>query len=258
MTKSNVIRDRIRELRRVRASELIPHHKNFRTHPERQRAALHGILSEIGYADKVIGELYERFGWERDSIVVVVSDHGQHFGEHGIKNHERGLYRGLNDILFMISAPRLEIRGREAFERVSICDVLPTLLEMVGHRPPDGLDGLSLASLLREEQGAPDLAKRALFAHRISSDGENVSWAVMKGRWKLIREEERTMLFDTEDDVGERRDLSRLRPAVHRELDTALAAFQTEAQPLRSVRVSIDLDAEQVRYLEALGYVDRQ
>ena len=48
------IRDRIQELRRVRAGDLIPHAKNWRTHPESQRNALRGILAEIGYADALL------------------------------------------------------------------------------------------------------------------------------------------------------------------------------------------------------------
>ncbi len=45
------IRDRIKELRRVKASELSPNPRNWRTHPEGQVNALRGILAEIGYAD---------------------------------------------------------------------------------------------------------------------------------------------------------------------------------------------------------------
>lgn len=48
------IRDRIRELRRVPARSLVPHPKNWRTHPDRQRDALKGILAEIGYADALL------------------------------------------------------------------------------------------------------------------------------------------------------------------------------------------------------------
>jgi ParB-like chromosome segregation protein Spo0J len=48
------IRDRIRELRRVRAGQLRPNPKNWRTHPEKQRDALRGVLSEIGYADALL------------------------------------------------------------------------------------------------------------------------------------------------------------------------------------------------------------
>jgi site-specific DNA-methyltransferase (adenine-specific) len=48
------IRDRIRELRRVPASELRPNPKNWRTHPQAQADALKGVLAEIGIADAVL------------------------------------------------------------------------------------------------------------------------------------------------------------------------------------------------------------
>ena len=48
------IRDRIKELRRVPASELIPNPKNWRTHPVEQQDALRGVLAEVGYADALI------------------------------------------------------------------------------------------------------------------------------------------------------------------------------------------------------------
>jgi hypothetical protein len=48
------IRDRIKELRRVRASELRPNPRNWRTHPDSQRDALRGALAEIGYADALL------------------------------------------------------------------------------------------------------------------------------------------------------------------------------------------------------------
>ena len=48
------IRDRIKELRRVPASELIPNPKNWRTHPVTQQDALRGVLAEVGYADALI------------------------------------------------------------------------------------------------------------------------------------------------------------------------------------------------------------
>ena len=48
------IRDRIKELRRVRASELAPNPRNWRRHPDAQRDALRGVLAEIGYADALL------------------------------------------------------------------------------------------------------------------------------------------------------------------------------------------------------------
>jgi hypothetical protein len=48
------IRDRIKELRRVKASQLRPHPKNWRTHPTAQQDALRGVLAEIGYAGALL------------------------------------------------------------------------------------------------------------------------------------------------------------------------------------------------------------
>jgi DNA modification methylase len=48
------IRDRIKDLRRVRAGDLRPHPKNWRTHPAEQQNALRGILAEVGYVDALI------------------------------------------------------------------------------------------------------------------------------------------------------------------------------------------------------------
>jgi len=48
------VRDRIKELRRVRASELKPNPRNWRTHPQAQQDALRGLLAEVGYADALL------------------------------------------------------------------------------------------------------------------------------------------------------------------------------------------------------------
>ena len=48
------IRDRVTELRRVRAGSLLPSPKNWRRHPKAQADALRGLLSEIGYADALL------------------------------------------------------------------------------------------------------------------------------------------------------------------------------------------------------------
>ena len=48
------IRDRIKELRRVKAGRLRPHPNNWRVHPKDQQDALRGLLAEIGYADALL------------------------------------------------------------------------------------------------------------------------------------------------------------------------------------------------------------
>jgi hypothetical protein len=48
------IRNRVKALRTVKASELAPNPKNWRTHPKAQQDALRGILAEVGYADALL------------------------------------------------------------------------------------------------------------------------------------------------------------------------------------------------------------
>lgn len=63
-----IIRDRIKELKRVRASELLPNPKNWRTHPTAQLSALEGMLTEIGYADALIAR-------ETDEGLMLIDGH---------------------------------------------------------------------------------------------------------------------------------------------------------------------------------------
>lgn len=54
VTKNMIIQDRVKELRRVPASELKPNPRNWRTHPVAQRDALRGVLADVGFADAVV------------------------------------------------------------------------------------------------------------------------------------------------------------------------------------------------------------
>jgi len=62
------IKNRIKELRQVKASELLPNPKNWRTHPVEQSNALRGVLSEIGYADALIA-------YETDNGLMLIDGH---------------------------------------------------------------------------------------------------------------------------------------------------------------------------------------
>lgn len=53
-TVTGGVRNRIKELVEVRAGDLVAHPRNWRTHPSKQRAAVSGILAEIGYASALV------------------------------------------------------------------------------------------------------------------------------------------------------------------------------------------------------------
>ena len=62
------IKDRIKELKRVKAGDLIPNPKNWRTHPTAQQDALRGVLAEVGYASALIAR-------ETDDGLMLVDGH---------------------------------------------------------------------------------------------------------------------------------------------------------------------------------------
>jgi hypothetical protein len=63
------IRDRIKELRRVRAADLRPNPRNWRLHPPAQQDALRGVLAEIGYADALLARELE------DGTLMLIDGH---------------------------------------------------------------------------------------------------------------------------------------------------------------------------------------
>ncbi len=65
------MRDRIVELRRVKAAELAPNPKNWREHPDTQRSALRGLLEEVGIADALIAYHSER----ADGALMLIDGH---------------------------------------------------------------------------------------------------------------------------------------------------------------------------------------
>jgi arylsulfatase A-like enzyme len=215
--------------------------------------------SEIGFADAVLKRIDRELDLEH-AIVVVVSDHGEAFGEHGRRFHHHGLYRELNRILLMISAPDLGVQPGVVEERVSILSVLPTLFDLLGEPPPPGRDGISLAPFLREspERAALEerLRERVVIAHRKEmKSGQPHTWAVMKGRWTLVREGKRVELYDGESDPEQVRNLVSEHPAIRADLEQELARFRGEVQARASETHRLDLDTNARRELEALGYI---
>ncbi len=109
----------------------------------------------IAYTDHHVGRLLDRLeasGVADDTVVVITSDHGELFGEHGHVNHYT-LYRENLLVPLVVAAPD----GRRAVERVTrqvrLVDVTPTILELVGLDVPAGLDGVSLVPLLDGRAG---------------------------------------------------------------------------------------------------------
>ena len=214
--------------------------------------------SEISYLDGQLEAVFERFGWMEDTVVVVVSDHGEAFGEHGATGHEFDLHAEVNNVLMMVRAPELGAGRVDA--NVSLIDVLPTVLELTGLDAGPGLDGRSLVGLgdpQRRAELEADLRDRALFAHRTSDEQDRDTWAVVRGSLKLIEVDgEPPRLYDLAVDPGELDDLAQTRPEQLEELRGALRAMQARAAAWGGTDddVQIEMTEELYEELQRLGY----
>ncbi|NDD29432.1 MAG: hypothetical protein EB084_14320 [Proteobacteria bacterium] len=136
---------------------------------EHIRAVYDGALR---YADVRVGELLARIrtqGLERDTLVVVMGDHGEQLLETGHLGHDIGLDDRETHVPLVMWAPGHLPAGRRVSSVVELLDVLPTLLEVVGAEAPREAEGRSLLGLARgAEDGSADRAAIASSA-RVAS-----------------------------------------------------------------------------------------
>lgn len=149
--------------------------------------------------DQVEGFLAEldRLDLSDDTIVVVVSDHGEAFAEHGPLGHGFAGHQEQLHVPFMIRGPGVE-KGRTIDLGVSLVDVGPTLLELAGVSAPAKIHGRSLVPSMTGARQEPV----PLF-FRWMPQGQGVRLE----DWKLLRTEDETELYDLETDPAERKPL---------------------------------------------------
>jgi arylsulfatase A-like enzyme len=237
---------------------------------------------EVAYLDHHVGRLLAALrerGILDDAVLVITSDHGETFWEHGDAwSHGLATYQTTVAIPLIVRLPGARLSGTRIEAPVSNVDVAPTLLALLGLPPPGPIEGRSLLPLLQGREAGP----RPMFSEGPVPDGslertarfwanERKPQSVRIGRWKYVRVPYAQLeeLYDLETDPNEERDLllvptpeARVRAdELAAELDRRLAA----AKPLPSEyfprrQAGDDPDAAARRAMEerlrALGYVE--
>jgi arylsulfatase A-like enzyme len=191
-------------------------------------------------------ERYSRAG------VLIISDHGEGFGEHGRILHNTTTYEEMIRIPLILDPPGDDSVAGQVDAPVDLIDVAPTLCALAGVKPNPMFQGLDLIAV------AGDSAlgwERYLLSVSIRPD----TIAIRHGSHKLIRDLEgggADELFDLAADPGEGRDLASERPelaeSLGRELDAELARLKSLGVGRADPR---SLEEEQLEILRSLGYV---
>jgi uncharacterized sulfatase len=177
-----------------------------------QREVVRAYYASISFLDAQVGRLLDaldRLGLADNTIVVFISDHGYLLGERGQWMKQMLFERSARAPL-MIAGPGVAARGRASKRVVEFLDLYPTLADLAGIAPPPGLQGRSLATLLRDPGARwnhPALTQvvRGPAATRFRG------YSVRNERWRYTEWDggkQGTELYDEDDDPNELRNLA--------------------------------------------------
>jgi arylsulfatase A-like enzyme len=208
----------------------------------------------VAYLDFHLGSLFTELKrldvWDR-SVIIITSDHGEMLFDHrDFRAHDFYLYNALIRVPLLLRAPGYP-GGRSVENFVSTVDLVPTVLELLKVDYSGDFEGSSLVPLL---EGEREGWRRPLLSE--TSRGA----AIIADPWKLILdyETETTELYDVSVDPGEETDLAKLEPEVAARLEQELRQMmaQNRAASAGSEVELLELDADMVRNLRALGYLN--
>ena len=237
------------------------------------RQAIDRYDGEIAHADhrleELIGKL-KQLGILENTLVVVISDHGEEFWDHGYTAHGHTLYNELIHNLLLIWNPRLLPTPRRISEPVQLIDVVPTLLDLLGMPAGGVLQGQSLLPLMKGQHLArKGYVASSKFAHPNpkASGPENStdSFTLLDRDWKFIYRVQakraglpEVELYDRRADRAETKNLAAQHPDIvagFRAEMTQWIEGQKQVRKLLGPGGTATLDPESLRRLRSLGYL---
>jgi arylsulfatase A-like enzyme len=233
----------------------VSHDASLQVDPDEDRDNLPVYDGEIRYADDAIRFLFDEFGWKQSATVIISSDHGQEFRDHGGVGHGFQLYSELTRVPLLIHRPGQQASARVE-RNVTTLDILPTLRQLVGAPPSEQDIG---RSLLDAPPDGPD--EREIFSMRTDAQPEETERkrALILGNYKLIISEpqDEAELYHLRSDSRELANLAATQPERVQEMRARLDAQARAAEhPSRAAARSYEPSQEEANQLEALGYVE--
>jgi arylsulfatase len=168
-----------------------------------------GYYGSIEFIDQQLNRLREALSDHdllEDTVIVVVSDHGDMMGDHDMYRKSVG-YEGSARVPLIVHVPPRWREGWDEPETIAeLRDVMPTLLGLAGTEVPDGVDGIDLRTQTREHLHGE---------HVIGSLGRHSMQWIRSQRHKYVwfSGDGHEQLFDLEEDPHELHDLAAEEPA---------------------------------------------
>ncbi len=205
--------------------------------------------AELYRADEILGTLFDHVRqagiWD-DTLILVFSDHGEEFGEHGLYGrHTYSLYNELLRTPLILRGPGVPA-GKKVTQPTRNIDIAPTLLRLAGLEPPETFMGEDLQPVWKGREQTP----REVVAER------RVDRILIRDRYKYFSD---GRLFDLHLDPTEQEDIAMTHPEIAQEMREGLDGWIRSFIVLQKEVASSDdilLTWEEEKRLRALGYLD--
>ncbi|MSQ03139.1 MAG: hypothetical protein EXR71_14830 [Myxococcales bacterium] len=221
----------------------------------------------VRYGDTMLGLTLQRLralGALDDTVVVVLSDHGEDLLDHGYMNHRTGLFDSCTRVPLVAWGPGFN-GGTVAPGLVDGRDVAATILSVAGALPPAGSGGRDLRAVARGElgvdavfsEGVMDMLSVRTMTHRlVAKDSSLVDPALADRLAAEPLDSKRFELYDLRSDPGEHTDVHRQDPATMEALRTRLVAWRRSITVGQNVLPQDQVSPEVAAELRKHGYWD--
>jgi arylsulfatase A-like enzyme/Flp pilus assembly protein TadD len=206
---------------------------------------------EIAYTDQQLGRLFDtvaRKSRPENTLIAVLSDHGESFSEHGEYTHGVFLYDTTLRIAFLMAGGPIPA-GLRVKQQARTVDLLPTVLELMGGKAPPGTQGTSLAPAFRGKEVPTAYSYAETLFPKF-----NMGWAEIRAmrtnRWKYIRAP-KPELYDLAQDPAETTNVIASHAAEAQELEAQLKAVSAGAEKVAPA----PMDPRTMQQLRSLGYL---
>jgi len=217
---------------------------------------------EVAYTDKHVGRLIDyinKHNLKQNTMLVVVSDHGEEFMEHGLIGHLGSIRRQVIHVPMFIVLPEIEHKTNTVSQIVETRNIFPSILDFI-KLPYDIEDSaFSLIPLTQtgKETDSYEKLNYAFTVHDGSYDTMKMS-SLWTDQWRLMvhHDSQKEFLFDVQKDLHENKNLIDEKPEILAELRRILYEW------LRKMEVSDEQifphsnpTQKEIQRLKSLGYL---
>ncbi|MFR9603690.1 MAG: sulfatase [Rikenellaceae bacterium] len=181
----------------------------------------HAYCAAITFTDTQVGKVIaklEELGLDENTVIIVWGDHGWCLGDHTIWGKHNLFNRALNST-FMVKTPNMNKGGVTTDKLVGTIDIYPTVCELAGITPPEGIDGVSITPIIDNPKAEVRDEIYSYWQGKLSIKTERFRMSVHNSRGVEV-----FMLFDHKSDPNETVNVVDKYPKVAEELKAKLKA----------------------------------